>query len=32
VVVLDNRIVSKPYGRRFLSAIPKCKIQIVDGG
>jgi ATP-dependent DNA helicase DinG len=32
VVVLDNRIVRKPYGRRFLSAIPKCKIEIVDGG
>ncbi len=31
VVVLDNRIVRKPYGRRFLSAIPKCKIEIVDG-
>ena len=31
VVVLDNRIVTKPYGRRFLSAIPKCKIQIVEG-
>ena len=32
VVVLDNRIVSKPYGRKFLAAIPKCKIQVVDGG
>jgi ATP-dependent DNA helicase DinG len=32
VVVLDNRIVRKPYGRRFLAAIPKCKIQIVNGG
>jgi ATP-dependent DNA helicase DinG len=32
VVVLDNRIVRKPYGRRFLAAIPKCRIQIVDGG
>ena len=32
VVILDNRIVSKPYGRRFLSAIPKCKILVVDGG
>jgi len=32
VVVLDNRIVRKPYGRRFLAAIPKCKVQIVDGG
>jgi ATP-dependent DNA helicase DinG len=31
VVVLDNRIVRKPYGRRFLSAIPKCRIEIVDG-
>ncbi len=31
VVVLDNRIVRKPYGRRFLSAIPKCKVEIVDG-
>jgi len=31
VVVLDNRIVRKPYGRRFLHAIPKCRIQIVDG-
>jgi ATP-dependent DNA helicase DinG len=32
VVVLDNRIVSKPYGRKFLAAIPKCKILVVDGG
>ncbi|MCU0913842.1 MAG: DEAD/DEAH box helicase [Planctomycetes bacterium] len=31
VVVLDNRIVRKRYGRRFLSAIPKCRIEIVDG-
>jgi ATP-dependent DNA helicase DinG len=32
VVVLDNRIVRKHYGRRFLAAIPKCKILIVNGG
>ena len=32
VVVLDNRIVSKPYGRKFLAAIPKCRILVVDGG
>lgn len=32
VVVLDNRIFTKFYGRRFLAAIPKCKIEIVDGG
>jgi ATP-dependent DNA helicase DinG len=31
VVVLDSRITSKPYGRRFLAAIPKCKTQIVGG-
>ncbi len=29
VVVLDSRILNKPYGRRFLSAIPKCKIETV---
>ncbi len=29
VVVLDSRIVNKPYGPRFLAAIPKCKIKIV---
>jgi len=31
VVVLDNRIVSKPYGRRFLAGIPKCRVEIVNG-
>jgi ATP-dependent DNA helicase DinG len=29
VVVLDSRIVNKPYGQRFLAAIPRCKIEIV---
>jgi len=29
VVILDSRIVSKPYGARFLAAIPKCKTEIV---
>lgn len=29
VVVLDSRIANKSYGRRFLSAIPKCKVEIV---
>jgi ATP-dependent DNA helicase DinG len=32
VVVLDSRIVTKPYGRLFLDAIPKCGIEIVRGG
>ncbi len=27
VVVLDGRIVTKPYGRRFLSALPDCTVQ-----
>ncbi len=26
VVILDPRIVSKPYGTRFLEAIPKCRV------
>jgi len=31
VVVLDSRIAGKPYGKRFLAAVPKCKTVIVDG-
>ncbi len=31
VVVLDSRIASKHYGHKFLAAIPKCRIEIVDG-
>ena len=30
VVVLDSRIVNKPYGSLFLSAIPQCKTIIVN--
>ncbi|MGA1979637.1 MAG: helicase C-terminal domain-containing protein [Sedimentisphaerales bacterium] len=29
VVVLDSRIINKPYGREFLAAIPNCKTEIV---
>ncbi len=29
VVVLDSRVVSKPYGRLFLDAIPQCQVEIV---
>jgi len=29
VAVLDSRIVSKSYGKRFLAAIPKCEVVIV---
>jgi ATP-dependent DNA helicase DinG len=28
VVILDSRIVSKPYGKRFLAALPKCPVEI----
>jgi ATP-dependent DNA helicase DinG len=29
IVILDNRIVTKPYGRSFLVALPKCPVEIV---
>jgi ATP-dependent DNA helicase DinG len=28
VVVLDRRIVTKPYGRRFLDALPKVRVEV----
>lgn len=31
VVVLDSRIARKAYGRQFIKAIPKCRIEIADG-
>ncbi len=30
VVVLDPRVVRKPYGRRFLASIPKCRLEQSD--
>jgi ATP-dependent DNA helicase DinG len=29
VVILDNRIITKPYGRSFLQALPKCPVKII---
>jgi ATP-dependent DNA helicase DinG len=29
IVILDNRIVTKPYGRAFLEALPKCPVEII---
>ena len=29
IVILDNRVVAKPYGRAFLAALPKCPIEII---
>jgi ATP-dependent DNA helicase DinG len=31
VVVLDSRLVTKPYGRLFLDAIPACQVEITRG-
>ncbi|TSA29627.1 MAG: DEAD/DEAH box helicase [Verrucomicrobiaceae bacterium] len=28
IVILDSRIVSKPYGKSFLRAMPKCPVEI----
>ena len=29
IVILDNRIVTKPYGRAFMRALPKCPLEII---
>jgi len=29
IVILDNRIVTKPYGRAFMQALPKCSVEIL---
>jgi ATP-dependent DNA helicase DinG len=29
VVILDNRIISKSYGKAFLEALPRCPVEIV---
>jgi len=29
VVVLDNRVLTKRYGRAFLDALPQCPVEIV---
>ena len=29
VVILDNRIVTRPYGRAFLAALPECPLEII---
>jgi len=30
VVILDNRVLSKPYGKAFLSVLPKCPVEVVE--
>jgi ATP-dependent DNA helicase DinG len=29
IVVLDNRIVTRPYGRAFLKALPECPVKVI---
>ncbi|PWU08578.1 MAG: ATP-dependent helicase [Verrucomicrobia bacterium] len=29
IVLLDSRILTKPYGRTFLAALPKCPVEII---
>jgi ATP-dependent DNA helicase DinG len=29
IVILDSRVITKPYGRSFLHALPKCPVEIV---
>src|SRR5205809_1255885 len=29
IVILDNRIVTKAYGRAFMQALPKCPVEII---
>jgi len=31
VVILDPRILTKPYGRLFLTSLPKCRLEVDDG-
>ena len=30
VVILDNRILTKSYGKAFLDALPECPVELVD--
>jgi ATP-dependent DNA helicase DinG len=30
VVILDNRVLGKAYGKAFLAVLPKCPVEIVD--
>jgi ATP-dependent DNA helicase DinG len=29
IVILDSRILTKPYGRAFLQALPKCPVEVI---
>ena len=29
IVILDSRVISKPYGKAFLKALPECRVEVV---
>jgi ATP-dependent DNA helicase DinG len=29
VSILDSRVLTKPYGRLFLAALPKCPVEVI---
>ena len=31
VVILDPRLLTKPYGRLFMASLPQCQVEIDDG-
>jgi len=30
VVILDNRVLTKPYGKAFLAVLPKCPVEVLE--
>ena len=32
IVILDSRILTRPYGKSFLSALPECPVEVEQGG
>ena len=30
IVILDNRVLTKPYGKAFIAVLPKCPVEIVE--
>jgi ATP-dependent DNA helicase DinG len=29
IVILDSRVLTRPYGRAFLQALPKCPVEVI---
>ena len=30
IVILDNRVLTKPYGKAFLAVLPKCPVEVLE--